>query len=204
MVVVACNTATAAAITHLRATFDIPIVGLEPAVKPACAMTRTGVVAVIATERSLQGEKFLSTLARYGQGVEVLKIVGRGFVEGVENNAEQDLCCIGLLYDLFQGIHTDMGKGNGYDVTHGLHINQHKNHQVIENVLAYLETCYSNSSLCLDMVADHLGVSYYFLSRIFKEETNKSFSDMLNDIRIRHAMDLLSETQNAAQSIAQS
>jgi glutamate racemase len=54
-------------------------------------MTRTGVVAVIATERSLQGEKFLSTLARYGQGVEVLKIVGRGFVEAVENNAEQDI-----------------------------------------------------------------------------------------------------------------
>ena len=90
MVVVACNTATAAAITHLRATFDIPIVGLEPAIKPACAMTRTGVVAVIATERSLQGEKFLSTLARYGQGVEVLKVVGRGFVEAVESDAEQE------------------------------------------------------------------------------------------------------------------
>ena len=90
MVVVACNTATAAAITHLRATFDIPIVGLEPAIKPACAMTRTGVVAVIATERSLQGDKFLSTLARYGQGVEVLKVVGRGFVEAVESDAEQE------------------------------------------------------------------------------------------------------------------
>lgn len=80
--------------------------------------------------------------------------------------------------------------------------NQHKNHQVIENVLAYLETCYPNSALCLDMVADHLGVSYYFLSRIFKEETNKSFSDMLNDIRIRHATELLSSTQNAVQDIS--
>lgn len=80
--------------------------------------------------------------------------------------------------------------------------NQHKNHQVIENVLAYLETCYPNASLCLDMVADHLGVSYYFLSRIFKEETNKSFSDMLNDIRIHHAMDLLTNTQCAVQEIS--
>lgn len=89
MVVVACNTATAVAISHLRTTFDIPIVGLEPAVKPACAMTRTKVVGVIATERSLKGEKFLSTVARYGQGVEVIKAVGEGFVEAVERNEEQ-------------------------------------------------------------------------------------------------------------------
>ena len=91
MVVVACNTATAAAIEHLRERFShIPIVGLEPAVKPACAMTRSKVVGVMATERSLAGRKFLSTLERYGQGVEVLKVVGEGFVEAVEADAEQE------------------------------------------------------------------------------------------------------------------
>lgn len=90
MVVVACNTATAAAISHLRATFDIPIVGLEPAVKPACAMTRSKIIGVVATHRSLQGEKFLSTVERYGQGVEVIKAVGEGFVEAVEQNAERE------------------------------------------------------------------------------------------------------------------
>ena len=90
MVVVACNTATAAAISHLRERFpEIPIVGLEPAVKPACRMTKSRIVGVIATERSLQGEKFLTTLARYGEGVEVIKAVGRGWVEAVENNEEQ-------------------------------------------------------------------------------------------------------------------
>ena len=90
MVVVACNTATAAAIAHLREKFaDVPIVGLEPAVKPACRMTRTRIVGVIATERSLQGEKFLSTLARYGEGVEVIKSVGEGWVEAVEQSEEQ-------------------------------------------------------------------------------------------------------------------
>jgi len=89
MIVVACNTATAAAIKHLRSTFpDIPIVGLEPAVKPACQRTRSGVVGVIATERSLKSEKFLATLAKYGQGVNVIKSVGQGFVEAVERNAE--------------------------------------------------------------------------------------------------------------------
>ena len=91
MVVVACNTATAAAIEYLRERFShIPIVGLEPAVKPACAMTRSKVVGVMATERSLAGRKFLSTLERYGEGVEVLKVVGEGFVEAVEADAEQE------------------------------------------------------------------------------------------------------------------
>ena len=90
MVVVACNTATAAAISHLRERFfSMPIVGLEPAIKPACAMTRSKVVGVIATERSLQGEKFLSTLARYGEGVDVIKTVGKGWVEAVEQSEEQ-------------------------------------------------------------------------------------------------------------------
>ncbi len=91
LVVVACNTATAAAIAHLRATFsDIPIVGLEPAIKPACLETKSHVVGVLATERSLKGEKFLNTLAKYGEGVEVIKSVGEGFVEAVESNLEDD------------------------------------------------------------------------------------------------------------------
>ena len=89
MIVVACNTATAVAIKYLREKYPaVPFVGLEPAVKPACLTTKSGVVGVVATERSLQGEKFLTTLARYGEGVEVIKAVGRGFVEAVEADAE--------------------------------------------------------------------------------------------------------------------
>ena len=89
MVVVACNTATSAAIGYLRERYpSIPIVGLEPAVKPACERTRSGVVGVVATERSLESDKFLSTLARYGGGVEVIRSVGEGFVEAVEANEE--------------------------------------------------------------------------------------------------------------------
>jgi glutamate racemase len=89
MIVVACNTATAAAIEHLRAEFSsVPFVGLEPAVKPACLATRTGVVGVVATKRSLESSKFLTTLARYGEGVKVVKAVGEGFVEAVECSEE--------------------------------------------------------------------------------------------------------------------
>lgn len=89
LIVVACNTATAAAIGYLRAIFpEIPFVGLEPAVKPACIATKTGVVGVVATERSLESDKFLNTLARYGSGVNVIKAVGEGFVEAVEQDEE--------------------------------------------------------------------------------------------------------------------
>ncbi len=89
MVVVACNTATAAAIDFLRAKYaPIPLVGMEPAVKPACLNTRSGVVGVLATERSLDGNMFRRTAAKYGAGVELITAPGRGFVELVEANRE--------------------------------------------------------------------------------------------------------------------
>lgn len=89
MVVVACNTATAAAIDFLREKYaPMPIVGMEPAVKPACLATRSGVVGVLATERSLDGELFRRTAAKYGDGVDLVTAPGKGFVELVENDRE--------------------------------------------------------------------------------------------------------------------
>ena len=89
LVVVACNTATAAAIDSLREAFaPLPIVGMEPAVKPAYLATRSGVVGVLATERSLDGDLFRRTAARYGSGIEVVTAPGRGFVELVESDRE--------------------------------------------------------------------------------------------------------------------
>ena len=89
MVVVGCNTATTAAIDHLRATWpNMPIVGLEPAVKPACLTTKSRRIAVLATEHSLQSDMFLHTAERYASDVEVVKVPGRGFVEIVESDME--------------------------------------------------------------------------------------------------------------------
>ena len=89
MVVVGCNTATTAAIATLRDIWrDMPIVGLEPAVKPACLTTKTKHIAVLATEHSLRSDMFLSTTARYAEGVDVLKVVGEGFVDLVEAGKE--------------------------------------------------------------------------------------------------------------------
>ncbi|MEE1099000.1 MAG: glutamate racemase [Alistipes sp.] len=90
LIVVACNTATAAAIDFLREKYrGVPIVGMEPAIKPACLNTVSGVVGVLATSRSLDGELFRHTRSLYGRDVEVIALEGRGFVEIVEENREQ-------------------------------------------------------------------------------------------------------------------
>lgn len=90
MVVVGCNTATTAAVDALRAEWpNIPIVGLEPAVKPACLSSKTRRIAVLATAHSLQSDMFLNTARRYASDVEVLKVEGRGFVELVEASEEE-------------------------------------------------------------------------------------------------------------------
>ena len=89
MVVVACNTATAVAIKYLREKYPaVPFVGLEPAVKPAALTTQTGVIGVLATERSLHGDHFLRAEEKYGSELKILKAVGEGFVEAVERNEE--------------------------------------------------------------------------------------------------------------------
>lgn len=88
VIVVACNTASAAALRCLRDTFpEVPFVGMEPAVKPAVERTESGVVGVIATEATFQGELFASLLERYAGDVEVFTQVCPGLVEAVEGGA---------------------------------------------------------------------------------------------------------------------
>ena len=86
--VVACNTATAAAVAGLRERYpDLTIIGMEPAVKPAVAATKTGVVGVLATSGTLKSAQFAALLEHYGQGVEVVTQACVGLVECVEKGA---------------------------------------------------------------------------------------------------------------------
>lgn len=84
IIVVACNTATAAAVPLLRESFGIPIVGMEPAVKPATAATRSGVVGVLATVGTLQSARFAALLDQFGGNIRVLTRACPGLVEQVE------------------------------------------------------------------------------------------------------------------------
>jgi glutamate racemase len=83
-VVIACNTATAAAAAHMRSQFTFPIVGMEPAVKPAVAVTRTGVVGVLATVGTLQSARFAALLEHFGQEVKVVTQPAPDLVKQVE------------------------------------------------------------------------------------------------------------------------
>lgn len=83
-VVVACNTATAAAIAQLRQHFSIPIIGIEPALKPAVAKTRSGVVGILATGNTVRSDKFAALLDRHGQHTRVLVQPCPGLADCVE------------------------------------------------------------------------------------------------------------------------
>lgn len=85
LIVVACNTASAAALHHLREVFpQVPFVGMEPAVKPAAEHTRSGVVGVLATPATFQGELYASVIERFAAGVEVLQDTCPGLVMEID------------------------------------------------------------------------------------------------------------------------
>ncbi|MDD4929604.1 MAG: glutamate racemase [Gallionella sp.] len=83
-IVIACNTATAAAASVLRHQFDCPVIGMEPAVKPAVAATKSGVVGVLATTGTLKSARFAALLERYAGNVEIVTQGCPGLVEQVE------------------------------------------------------------------------------------------------------------------------
>ncbi|MFD0928492.1 glutamate racemase [Methylophilus glucosoxydans] len=82
--VVACNTATAAAISAMRERYTLPIIGMEPAVKPAAAASKNGIIGVLATTGTLKSAQFAALLEHYGQGVQVVTQACVGLVECIE------------------------------------------------------------------------------------------------------------------------
>lgn len=84
-VVIACNTITAVAVSELRDSFAVPIIAIEPAIKPAAIMTRSGVIAVMATTRTLHSESLQRLRQRYAAGVEVLFVPCPGLADKVES-----------------------------------------------------------------------------------------------------------------------
>lgn len=91
ILVIACNSATIHAVGALRATYPLPVVGMEPAVKPAAELTRSGVVGVLATEASIAGEKFHQLVDTHASGIRVITKPCPKFVDLVEaGNLEGD------------------------------------------------------------------------------------------------------------------
>ena len=85
LIVIACNTASAAALKHLRALYpEFPFVGMEPAVKPAAEQTLSGKVGVLATPSTFQGELYASVVERFGKDVQIFEATCPGLVKQIE------------------------------------------------------------------------------------------------------------------------
>jgi glutamate racemase len=96
--VVACNTATAAAISELRTRYSLPVIGVEPALKPAAEQSTSGVVGVLATTGTIASDKFLNLQSRFSERVQILTRAGTQLVELIE----QEPLDIATLDDLLR------------------------------------------------------------------------------------------------------
>jgi len=84
IILVACNTATTNAIDHLRSRYQVPFIGIEPAIKPAALRTKTKKIGVLATKGTLASSLFHNTSKLFAEGITVLEQEGKGLVELIE------------------------------------------------------------------------------------------------------------------------
>ncbi len=85
IIVVACNTATTNAITHLRDKYNVPFIGIEPAIKPASLQTKTNKIGILATKGTLHSELFEKTSKKLNSQIEIIDTIGTGLVELIED-----------------------------------------------------------------------------------------------------------------------
>ncbi|MCL4142280.1 UNVERIFIED_CONTAM: hypothetical protein GTU68_061477 [Idotea baltica] len=86
IIVVACNTATTNSIDYLRKNYDVPFIGIEPAIKPAALQTKTHAIGILATKGTLSSALFHSTSKKFTEGITVVEKVGEGLVPLIEHN----------------------------------------------------------------------------------------------------------------------
>jgi glutamate racemase len=96
-IVIACNTATAQAIKQIRAELEIPIIGVEPGIKPAAMQTKNGIVGVLATEATLKSDKFNALLETLPENCHVIKQSGAGLVPLIEAGKADSAEALDLL-----------------------------------------------------------------------------------------------------------
>ncbi len=85
IIVVACNTATTNAISYLRKNYEVPFIGIEPAIKPASILTKSNKIGILATKGTLNSSLFEQTSSKINQDVKIIEQIGEGLVELIEN-----------------------------------------------------------------------------------------------------------------------
>jgi len=108
IIVVACNTATTNAIKYLRKTYDVPFIGIEPAIKPAALNSKTKAIGILATKGTLTSDLFNNTAELYSENIKIIEQIGVGLVELIESgNINSD-----EMTDLLTQYLTPMAKEN--------------------------------------------------------------------------------------------
>lgn len=102
LIVVACNTATTNAIKTLRETYNVPFIGIEPAIKPAALNTQTKAIGILATKGTLSSELFHQTTDLYSNGIHVIEQVGEGIVPLIESGKLESSEMKALLQEYMQ------------------------------------------------------------------------------------------------------
>ena len=102
LIIVACNTATTGAIKILRETYNVPFIGIEPAIKPAALNTQTKTIGILATKGTLSSELFHQTTDLYSNGIRVIEQVGQGIVPLIESGKLESEEMKDLLHDYMQ------------------------------------------------------------------------------------------------------
>lgn len=97
LIVVACNTATTNAITYLREKYNVPFIGIEPAIKPASLQTTTNNIGILATKGTLNSNLFATTSNKLNNEINIIEQIGEGLVELIENNQLESLKMTNLL-----------------------------------------------------------------------------------------------------------
>ena len=91
IIVVACNTATTNAISILREKYNVPFIGIEPAIKPAALNTKTKAIGILATKGTLSSALFHNTSSLYSNGITIIEQIGEGIVQLIENGSLDSL-----------------------------------------------------------------------------------------------------------------
>lgn len=102
IIVVACNTATTNAIQQLRSFYDVPFIGIEPAIKPAALNTQTKSIGILATKGTLSSALFARTADLYSKDNKVVEVVGRGLVEEIEKGNKDSFIVEQMLRTLLE------------------------------------------------------------------------------------------------------
>ena len=97
LIVVACNTATTNTISKLRSMFDVPFIGIEPAIKPAALQSKNNAVGILATKGTLSSELFAKTTQKFASEITIVEQVGEGLVELIESGQLNSLKTTELL-----------------------------------------------------------------------------------------------------------